>query len=417
MRETINIAAHQIALDVNNVQASQLRQHCGAARVAYNHALRDCRDGFNVGEWRGDMTLRKRFNAVKYEEYPWMDSKEISMNAGKNAIVNAGVAFKNWSDSRKKRRKGRKVGFPQFKSIKRSGYKYQADNGVGSIKVDGQQVKLPAIGWLRMREEPRFSGDVRKAFIKYKGGRWFITLTFQIPADPPIVEVGEKIGIDVGLKSLATLSDGTKYETPKALKRMLGKLRHLNKELSRRVKGSNRRKDTQEKLAKLHYRVACLRNDHLHKVIAEITNRAGLAEIVMETLNIAGMMKNRRVARAFADAGIAEFMRQIEYKSRWKGIAVSKADRFYPSSKKCHACGVKNDTLRLSQREWRCGHCNVMLDRDWRAAINLKECPQESLAARSAVPGRGEPVSLEQLASEAHRSVNSTDYPALAGLS
>ena len=407
MVERVNIIAHQIELIVNNKQASLLRQHCGAARVAYNHALRDFKDGLKANEWRNDMDLRPRFNSVKFAAYPWL--KGLSANAGKNAIVNLGASIKNWNQSRKGKRKGPKVGFPQFRSIKRTGYKYQADNGVGSVTADGDVVNLPVIGTLRMRETPRFSGAIRKAFIKYRGDKWFVTLTFERPADPTLVETGEILGIDVGLKDLATLNDGTKFQSPKPLKRMLSRLRQLNKELARRVKRSNRRKATAVKLSKCHYRTACIRQDHLHKTTSEITNRSGLSEIRMETLNIKGMMKNRRLARAFADAGIAEFHRQIEYKSRWKGVSVSKADRFFPSSKLCHVCGEKNNTLKLEQRAWTCGHCGAHLDRDVNAAINLAE--------RSSASGHGERVSLALLASNAQRSVNSTDDPRLSGLS
>ena len=412
MSETVNIVAHQIELVVNNKQISRLRQHRGAARVAFNHALRDFKAGLDANEWRGDRTLRPRFNAVKFKEYPWMNSPNLSMNAGKNAIVSLGVAIKNWNASRQGTRRGPKVGFPQPKKLKRCGYKYQADNGRGSVKVVDNHVVLPAIGPVRLRETPRFTGEVRKAFIKFKGEKWFVTLTYARPADPPVAETGEIIGIDMGLKSLATLSDGAKYQSPKPLARLLVRLRKLNKELSRRVKGSNRRKETKRKLSKLHCRIASIRGDHLHKTTSEITNRPGLGEVRVETLNIKGLMKNRRVARAFADAGIAEFLRQIEYKCRWRGVGFRKADRFYPSSKRCHACREKNDALTLAMRDWACGHCGARFDRDWRAAINLRDCPEESLAARSAVTGRGEHVSLALLASDVRRSVNRTDYPA-----
>ena len=410
MSKQVNIIAHQIALDVNNKQASLLRQHCGADRVAYNYALKDWIGLGKPVRGQVDKTLRPRFNAVKYEEYPWL-KEGISSIATKNAIVNLGVGIKNWNDSKTGKRKGKKMGLPRPKSIKRNGYKYQADNGVGTVEVAGKHVKLPVIGWLRMREEPRFSGVVRKAFIKFKGNRWFITLTFERPADHASVKTGEVIGIDVGLKSLAVLSDGTKHEAPKPLKALLSKLRQINKELSRRVKGSRRRERTVAKLRKLHYEIACIRLDFLHKVSAEIANRPGLCEVRIETLCILGM-RNKRLARAFADAGIAEFLRQIEYKCRWLGVTVKKASRWYPSSKLCHVCGEKNDTLMLEQREWTCNHCGTELDRDENASINLRDCPDEFLAARSAVAGRGDSVRPEVLGDRL-RSVNLTDNHAL----
>ena len=378
----MNIAAHKIALDPNKRQTTALRQHCGAARVAFNHALADFREGLDAGEWRGDKSLRPRFNAVKRELYPWM--RDLSANAGKNAIIHCGRAIERWGAYRKAKKAGkaaRFVGFPKFRSVKRTGYRYQADNGAGTVKTDGKRVKLPRVGWVRMREHPRFDGEVRSAFVSERGGRWFVTLTYAMPDNPP-ERGGETVGVDMGLKTLATLSDGTRLESPKALAGEQAKLRRLNKRLARQKRGSNRRARTVRRLSRCHARIANIRQDHARKTTSAIAKRAGLGAIKVETLNIRGMMRNRRLSRAFADAGIADWLRTLGCKCEREGIRIVKIDRRYPSSRLCNDCGAKNDTLTLAMRDWRCKGCGAEHDRDLNAAKNIRDAPSCGVKAR-----------------------------------
>ena len=378
----MNITAHKIALDPNKRQITAFRQHCGAARVAFNHALADFRDGLDAGEWRNDKTLRPRFNAVKRERYPWIG--EVSANAAKNAIIHCGRAIERWGAYRKAKKAGKSarfVGFPKFRSVKQTGYRYQADNGAGTVKTDGRRVKLPRVGWVRMREHPRFDGEVRSAFVSERGGRWFVTLTYAIPDKPP-ERGGETVGVDMGLKTLATLSDGTKVESPKALKAAQSELRRLNKKLARQKRGSNRRARTVLALSRCHARIANIRQDHAHKTTSAIAKRAGLGAVKVETLNIRGMMRNRRLSRAFADAGIADWLRTLAYKCEREGIRIVKIDRWYPSSRLCNDCGAKNDTLTLATRDWHCGGCGAENDRDLNAARNIKDAPSCGVKAR-----------------------------------
>ena len=378
----MNITAHKIALDPNKRQITAFRQHCGAARVAFNHALADFRDGLDAGEWRNDKTLRPRFNAVKRERYPWIG--EVSANAAKNAIIHCGRAIERWGAYRKAKKAGktaRFVGFPKFRSVKRTGYRYQADNGAGTVKTDGKRVKLPRVGWVRMREHPRFDGEVRSAFVSERGGRWFVTLTYATPDNPP-ERGGETVGVDMGLKTLATLSDGTRIESPKALKAAQSELRRLNKKLARQKRGSNRRARTKLALSKCHARIANIRGDLAHKTTSAIAKREGLGVVKVETLNIRGMMRNRRLSRAFADAGIADWLRMLGYKCEREGIRIVKIDRWYPSSRLCNHCGAKNDTLTLAMRDWHCGGCGAKNDRDLNAAKNIKDAPSCGVKAR-----------------------------------
>ena len=378
----MNITAHKIALDPNKRQITAFRQHCGAARVAFNHALADFREGLDAGEWRSDKTLRPRFNAVKRERYPWIG--EVSANAAKNAIIHCGRAIERWGAYRKAKKAGkaaRFVGFPKFRSVKRTGYRYQADNGAGTVKTDGKRVKLPRVGWVWMRELPRFDGEVRSAFVSERGGRWFVTLTYATPDNPP-ERGGETVGVDMGLKTLATLSDGTRIESPKALAGEQAKLRRLNKKLARQKRGSNRRARTVRQLSRCHARIANIRQDHAHKTTSAIVKRAGLGAVKVETLNIRGMMRNHRLSRAFADAGIADWLRTLGCKCEREGIRIVKIDRRYPSSRLCSDCGAKNDTLTLAQRDWHCGGCGAKNDRDLNAAKNIRDAPSCGVKAR-----------------------------------
>jgi len=380
----VNIAAHKIALAPNKRQATALRRHCGAARVAYNHARNEFEAALGKGDWRNDMDLRRSFNAVKRELYPWIS--ELSANASKNAIIHLGNACKRWNADRKARKTGKKtggdrVGFPKPRSIKRGGYRYQADNGAGTVKTDGKRVKLPRVGWVRMREHPRFDGAIRNSFVSERGGRWFVTLTYNIPDNSP-ERGGETLGIDMGLKTLATLSDGTRIESPKALKAAQSELRRLNKKLARQKRGSNRRARTKLALSKCHARIANIRGDLAHKTTSAISKREGLGVVKVETLNIRGMMRNRRLSRAFADAGIADWLRTLGYKCAREGIRIVKIDRWHPSSRLCNHCGAKNDTLTLATRDWHCGGCGAKNDRDLNAARNIKDAPSCGVKAR-----------------------------------
>ena len=211
---------------------------------------------------------------------------ELSSYAGKNAIRHLGNACTRWSNDRKKRKAAREsgkriggdpVGFPKPRTIKRGGCRCQADNGdKKTVKTAGKRVKLPSVGWVRMRELPRFDGAIRNAFVSERGGRWFATLTYDVPDDTPEGSAaGETLGIDMGLKTLATLSDGVKIANPKPLKAALAKLRRLNKKLARQKIDSNRRARTKLALAKRHARIADIRQDHAHKTTTAIAKRAG----------------------------------------------------------------------------------------------------------------------------------------------
>ena len=385
--------SHRIALKPTPEQESLFGQHAGYARFAYNWALGEFKAGLDVGEWLSERTLRPRWNRVKCLIAPW--GSALSQNGAKYAIVDFGQAAESWSEYRQKvkagHRPGRCVDFPRFKRRKHE-QGFRADNGPDTVRMEGKVVILPKIGRVATAEQLRFRGSIREVTINRTAGTWFACFCVEDGQKAPSVKYGPTIGVDVGVGTTATCSDGTVVENPKALAPALKQLRRLDKVIagSRNVHGksnhSNRREMLYARRRRIHVRVVNIRNDHHHKATTAIAKSAG--RVVVETLNLAEMMLNRRLARAIADAGMSGFLSKLEYKCAWYGAAYVKADRWFASSKLCSYCGWKNDDLTLSDREWLCGGCGVLNDRDANAAMNLANWPGLSFPAS----GRGDCV-------------------------
>ncbi len=251
---------------------------------------------------------------------------------------------------------------------------------------------MPRIGRVAMAEELRFAGSIREVTINRTAGTWFASFCVEDGQELPPVKEGPIIGVDVGVGTMAACSDGTVVENPKALTSGLKKLRCLDQAIarSRKVHGKSVRSIRRDRLyarrRRLHARVVNVRNDNHHQATTAIAKSAG--RVVVETLNVAGMMLNRRLARAIADAGMSGFLARLEYKCLWYGAEYVKADRWFASSKQCARCGWRNEDLTLSEREWWCGGCGVLNNRDYNAALNLSNWPGLSFP----VTGRGDRV-------------------------
>jgi putative transposase len=398
------LKTHKIALDPNNIQATQFAQHCGYARVAYNHALADFKAGLDNGEWQNATELNKRFNAIKYETYDWC--KDLSQIVCNKAIWN------NLNDAITRWRSGQNR-FPKFK--KRSyGQSYQADNGRGSITVEGQRIKLPKIGWVRMFQTLRYLGTICKVIISKKGHRWFASILVDTFVDDPKPDNRDKpvVGVDVGIKYLAVTSEGVYYDNPKGLAQHERKLKRLQRRLSRKVKGSRNYYKLKDKLAKLHYRITCIREDSHYKATTTIANSA--SRIGVESLNVAGLLKNHRLAKALSDASLSCFLTLLKDKAEHLGVKIVEADRFYPSSKTCSNCGAIDSDLSLSDRAYRCSECGHTQDRDLNAAINLRNLAVGHTESLNACSRQGIPMcrggdSVSPCQNERHESVNQED--------
>lgn len=370
------ILAHRIALDPNDKQATYFARAAGTARKAWNWALEEWNRQYQAGGKPNETVLRKQRNAIKDEQFPWMS--EVTKNAPQQAIKNLGAAFKNFFEER--------AGFPNFKK-KGIHDSFRADNGpqikgADAVALKDRQVRLPVVGWVRMRESLRFHGQVKSAVVSRTAGRWFVSLQVEIP-DPPVPDNQRPVvGVDLGIKTLATLSTGESIEGPKVLRSSLWKLRHESRSLSRKKKGSSNRNKAKRKIARLHARISNVRVDALHKLTTALTRRFSV--IGIEDLNVKGMLKNHSLARAITDMGFFEFRRQLTYKAPMTGSKIIVASRWYPSSKTCSVCGAIIKELPLSTRNWTCWQCGERHDRDLNAARNLKK-----LAASSAVTACG----------------------------
>jgi putative transposase len=244
---------------------------------------------------------------------------------------------------------------------------------------------LPGLGKVRLKEcdyLPTYGVKVLSATVSESAGRWFVSLQVEQQAPNPESRPEHVVGVDVGIKHLAVTSDGKTFENPRALTSAQKTLRIRQKAVARKKdKSSHNRRKAVARVAKVHQRVANIRRDAIHKMTTAITKSASVT--VVEDLNVSGMLKNHRLARALSDASLAEIHRQLEYKSKWYGAAFVKADRFYPSSKRCSKCGHVKETLSLDERTYRCENpdCGLVMGRDLNAAINLKLWPGVASAA------------------------------------
>ena len=371
----------KVALDPSPAQERLLLSHAGAARFAYNAGLahvKACIEADAKPEW-SLYGLRRWWNSSKDALAVsddgviwWGENSKEAYSSGLEALAKG---LSNWSKSRRGDRKGRHVGFPRFKSKDRATPRFAYTTGVfGLIEGDPKALKLPRIGRVHCMENVTARvGDARvlRMTVSQRAGRWFAALT--VERDTPTATQAPKagaVGVDLGIKTLATLSDGTVIENPRPLRKAERRLKRAQKALSRKVKGSNRRAKARAKVARIHARVANCRSDAMHKATTMIASTYSV--VCIEDLHVASMVKNRRLARSVSDASLGEFRRQLEYKTARTGAALRVIDRWYPSSKTCSACGAVKAKLSLSERVYRCDTCGLSIDRDLNAAINIK---------------------------------------------
>lgn len=371
------IAAHKIALAPNNMQATYFARAAGTARFAYNWAQAEWQRQYEA--WKQDNSLpkpsqaalRRQLNATKREQFPWM--LEVTKNAPQMAIIQLGEAFKNFWAGRAKYPKFRKKGLHD---------RFTLTND--QFSVEGSRIRIPNLGWVRMRESLRFAGKLLSATISRVADRWFVSLTVDTEDAPKRKAENQGIaGVDLGVAVLATLSTGEVITGPKPHTALLDRLRRLSRSLSRKQKGSGNRQKAKVKLARLHARIGNTRADALHKLTSDLTRR--FHTIGIEDLNVRGMMANHHLARSIADMSFFEFRRHLEYKAYRRGGLIVVADRWFPSSKTCSACGSVQKDMPLSIRQWICPDCGASHDRDMNAARNLA-----TYAASSAVSACGE---------------------------
>jgi putative transposase len=372
--------AWRYALDPNREQRSGLASHCGASRVAFNFGLALVRERLDARAEGAEVevpwtlpALRREWNQTKAEVAPWWE--ETSKEAYNSGLDGLARALRGFSDSKGGRRRGPKVMFPHFR---KKGHRDSCRFTTGALRVeDERHVVLPRLGRLRTSEDTSSllsalvaGARILSATISREADRWYVSFTVEVPESPaPPPPRGAVVGVDLGLHALAVLSTGEVVEGPKALRRNLRKLRRLSKAHSRKQKGSASRRRAARKLARCQARIKHLRQDHLHKLTTHLAKSHGT--VVVEDLNVQGMQRNRRLARAIADAGWYEFRRQLAYKTEWYGSQLVIAPRFLPSTQLCSDCGARTGPRRpemLGVRRWTCGECGCVHDRDENAA-------------------------------------------------
>lgn len=361
--------AHKIALDPTNKQATALARAAGTARFAYNWALARWGEQYQASladpalPKPSQYGLRKELNSIKREAFPWM--LESSKCAPQEAIIALGTAFKNFFAGRAK--------YPTFK---KRGIHDSFKLSSGQFKITGKKIRIPNIGWVRLREELRYL-DAKQVSVTISrtAGRWFASVQCEIPDPAPApvhVDDPAAVGVDVGVREYV-LSDDTRYSVPRHLRHAQARLKRSQQALARKEKGSANRAKARVKVARLHAQVADARSDWLHQLTTRIAST--YPRIVIEDLNVAAMAKNHHLAMSITDASFGEFRRQLAYKTPAHGSELVIADRWFPSSKLCSVCGAKTKHLTLSQREWTCQGCGTVHDRDLNAAKNLATYP------------------------------------------
>jgi len=308
------------------------------------------------------MKQHKLLNSLKQTQFPWM--YECSKCAPQEALRDLGQSFKNFYRGLKN---VTRIGFPKFKS-KGVNDSFRL---TGTIRFEGRKIQLPRLGKIRIKEKRKqyYKGRILSVTVRRRANRWFVSVTVEEETVDPKPIVSYAVGVDLGIKTLATLSDGTTFANPRALGSQIKKLRKLSKSLSRKKKGSKNREKAKLRLARMHLKVFNVRQDALHKLTTYLAKSH--SRIVIENLGVSGMMKNRRLARAISDVAMYEFRRQLEYKCQWYGSKLDVAKRKFPSSKRCSSCGHKKKELSLSEREYECEECGMRMDRDLNAALNL----------------------------------------------
>ena len=350
-------------LKLNNVQRTQMSKHAGTARHAWNWGLGLTKQILDNNrdnpkdkiKFPSAIDLHKWLVAMVKPDNPWY--YESSKCAPQFALRHLREAwdrcFKKASKPPKFKKKGRNDSFTLDGTIK---------------VVDQFKIQFPKIGILRTYERLPQGYKLKNVTISRKADSWFISYKIEVaPQNTP--KTREKVGLDLGIKTLAYLSTGIVFESARAYKRYekrLSRLQWLNRN---KVIGSNNWKKAQIKIAKLHTKIANIRKDTLHKLTTYLAKNHG--EIVIESLNVSGMLKNGKLAKAIADMGFYEFRRQLEYKCQLYGSKLIVADRFFPSSKTCSYCGWHNPDLKLSDRWFLCVGCGSFIERDWNASINL----------------------------------------------
>jgi putative transposase len=350
------------ALKLNNSEATLMAKHAGFRRVVFNLGLSLRVQMYGEGNFSDSKVIgfvkKVLTNHVKKQpECAWMN--QLSSRVYQNALIDLSQAFSRY-------RLG-KAGHPKFAS-RRDGQSFTVDSSNGKVLLSaGNTIKIPTLGTFRLHE-PLPCGFASQTFtISKEGKRWFVS--FCVDAQRlPIQQPDSSVGIDLGVKSFATLSNSQVFDAPKPLRQAKTKLATLGRKASRQIKGSRNQRKTYNNIGRLARTIACIRKDFLHKLTTYLAKTFKLIKI--EDLNVKGLLANHKLAGAISDLGFYEFRRQLEYKCKMYGASLVLVDRWFPSSKLCANCGHKQD-MPLQVRIYDCPTCGLSIDRDFNASLNI----------------------------------------------
>ena len=375
-QSTTRYRAYKYRIYPTAAQANALAFHFGAVRYVYNR-YRAAREGYyqDTGETLSetdcclDLTDHKREAGNEWLQQAYNQSLQ-------QAIRDLDRAYRNFFAGRAR--------YPRFKS-KRSpqSIRYLFAGGI-QLRIANGRIRIPKVADVKITQHRRIEGTPKNMTVsKSKSGKFFVSIQCEVDMTPPPA-IGPEVGIDLGLKTFVTLSDGRTIDPPKHLRKAERRLKRLQRRLSRKRKGSANRRKAIVLLARQHEKVANRRADFLHKLSRQLVETHG--HIGVENLHVKGMLRNHSLAKSIFDAGWGEFVRQLEYKGDWYGCKIIKVDRWFASSKTCSACNAHNAALDLSERRWACQQCGALHDRDLNAARNILK---QSTARTAGIDARG----------------------------
>ena len=364
------ILSLKIRLKLTTEQEVLCKKSVGVARFVYNLMLSENNKIYKeylltgekgISPFISGYDFSKRITLLKKAEmYSWLS--EVGSKVATQSCVDCDTAFKRFFK-----------GLSNYPKFKKKGINNSFYVRYDSIKATQRGFRCEKFGEIKTSEPIPKVDKYYNPHIIYDGKYWYITFGIDVPEKVNENNSGKTLGVDLGIKTFATISDGTvipNINKSKSSKSVYRKIKYFQLKLARCKKGSNNRMKVVKKLKLLHRKLRNIRNNHIHQATTMLV-KTKPAKIVIECLNVLGMLKNRKLSRAISEAGFYEFARQLEYKCKLWGVEFLKADRFFPSSKLCSKCGCKKDKLKLSERIYRCEHCGNVMDRDLNAAINL----------------------------------------------